>query len=193
MNTANKITISRIVLAFIFMCFIFIHALWAKVLSLFIFILAALSDFLDGRIAQKRNMVTDFGKLMDPIADKILVITAYAVFVQMQIIEAWMVIIIISREIAITSLRMFALNKGRVLSAARAGKHKTASQMAVIFLILSFIVFKETMLTFFSWNPGWEKLFRQGIYVLMLITVSVTVYSGLRYLWDNRKIITSRL
>lgn len=190
MNLANRLTMLRIVLTFVFMFFLFVHGLWAKVLALAIFIFAALSDFLDGRIAQKKNMVTDFGKLMDPIADKVLVLAAFAAFVQMQIIEAWMFVIIIFREILITSLRLFALNKGKVLSASKAGKHKTVAQMSVIFLILGFIVLKETMLVFFTWNPASEKVFRQGIYFLMLVTVGMTLYSGLNYLWNNRKIIT---
>lgn len=172
------------------MFFLFCQGFLAKLLSLAIFIFAALSDFIDGRIAKKKNIVTDFGKLMDPIADKILVIAAFAAFVQMQLIEAWMFVIIISREILITSLRLFALNKGKVLSASRAGKHKTLSQMVVIFFILGFVVLKEVMLTFFTWNPAAEKFFRQGIYVLMLITVGLTLYSGISYLWENRKIIT---
>jgi phosphatidylglycerophosphate synthase len=110
-------------------------------------------------------------------------------FVQMQLVDGWMVLIIISRELLITSLRLFALNKGKVLSAARAGKHKTVSQMVVILSILSFIVFKEVMLLYFTWNPAWEKMFRQAIYVLMLFTVGLTLYSGLSYLWENRKVI----
>jgi len=191
MNLANRLTVLRIVFTFVFMFFLFIHGLWAKVISLVIFALAAVSDFLDGRIAQKRNMVTDFGKLMDPIADKILVLAAFAAFVQMQLVDAWMFVIIISREILITSLRLFALNKGKVLSAAKAGKHKTVSQMSVIVLILIFVVLKEMMLTFFTWNPSWESFFRQGIYVLMVITVGLTLYSGLYYLWENRRIITT--
>ncbi|OGX15388.1 MAG: CDP-diacylglycerol--glycerol-3-phosphate 3-phosphatidyltransferase [Omnitrophica WOR_2 bacterium RBG_13_41_10] len=190
MNIANRLTVLRIILTFVFMFFLFCHGLWAKALSFLIFIFAALSDFFDGRIAHKKNIVTDFGKLMDPIADKILVLAAFAAFVQMQLIDAWMFVIVIAREILITSLRLFALNKGKVLSASRVGKHKTLSQMAVIFTILSFIVMKETMLTFFTWNPAWEGLFRQGIYLLMLITVGLTLYSGLAYLWGNRKIIT---
>jgi len=101
-----------------------------------------------------------------------------------------MFVIIIWREILITSLRLFALNKGRVLSATRAGKHKTVSQMLVIFLILSFIVLKEFRVVYFTWDPIWERFFRQGIYFLMLLTVGFTLYSGLSYLWDNRKIIT---
>jgi CDP-diacylglycerol---glycerol-3-phosphate 3-phosphatidyltransferase len=174
----------------VFMFFLFCHSLWAKVLAFAIFIFAALSDYLDGMIAHRRNMVTDFGRLMDPIADKILVLAAFAAFVQMQLIEAWMFVIIVSREILITSLRLFALNKGKVLSASKAGKHKTVSQMLVIFLILVFIVLKEVMLTFFTWNPRGEQLFRDGIYLLMLLTVALTLYSGLSYLWANRKIIT---
>jgi len=172
------------------MFFLFCHGLWAKALSLAIFIFAALSDFFDGRIAHQRNMVTDFGKLMDPIADKILVLAAFTAFVQMQLIDAWMFVIIVSREILITSLRLFALNKRKVLSAAKVGKHKTVSQMAVIFYILGFIVFKEVMLAFFTWNPAWEKFFRNSVYILMLFTVSLTLYSGLYYLWENRKVIT---
>lgn len=189
MNIANKITVLRIILTFVFMFFLFCHGLWAKAASLIIFIFAALSDFFDGMIAHRKNMVTDFGRLMDPIADKILVLAAFAVFVQLQLIEAWMFVIIVSREILITSLRLFALNKGKVLSAARSGKHKTASQMLVIFCILGFIVSKETILTYSTWNPDWERFFRQGIYILMLLTVGLTLYSGLSYLWDNRRII----
>ncbi len=189
MNIANRITLLRILLTFVFMFFFFCQGLWAKVVSLFIFTFAALSDLYDGWLANKKNMVTDFGKLMDPIADKILVLAAFAVFVQMQLIEAWMFMIIISREILITSLRLFALNKGKVLAATKVGKHKTISQMVVIFAILGFIVLKEVMLRFFTWNPYWERLFRTGIYISMLITVCLTLYSGVSYLWENRKLI----
>lgn len=189
MNLANRLTMSRILLTFVFMFFLFCQGLWAKAASLVIFILAALSDLFDGVIAQRWNMVTDFGRLMDPIADKILVLAAFAAFVQMQLIDAWMFVIIVSREILITSLRLFALNKGKVLSAARAGKHKTASQMVVIFAILGFILLKEIVLKYSTWNPAWEKIFRQGIFYLMVVTLGLTLYSGLSYLWENRKII----
>lgn len=189
MNIANKLTMLRIGLTFVFMFFLFCHGLWAKVASLVIFLFAALSDFFDGLIAHRKNMVTDFGRLMDPIADKILVLAAFAAFVQLQLIDAWMFMIIVSREILITSLRLFALNKGKVLAATRAGKHKTVSQMLVIFTILGFVLLKEVMLTYFTWDPDWEKFFRQGIYILMLITVGLTLYSGMSYLWNNRKVI----
>jgi CDP-diacylglycerol---glycerol-3-phosphate 3-phosphatidyltransferase len=190
-NIANKLTMLRIVLTFVFMIFLSWNGLWAKALSLAIFIFAAISDYLDGRIAQKKNMVTDFGKLMDPIADKILVLAAFAAFVQMQLIRDWMFVIMISREILITSLRLFALNKGKVLSAGKVGKQKTVSQMVVIFLILGFIVFKEVMLSFYTWNPVWEKWFHQCIDVCMWLTVLLTLYSGISYLWENRKVIAN--
>ncbi len=191
MNIANKITMLRIVLTVVFMLFLlwWEQIWWTKVISLLIFTFAALSDFLDGMIAKKRNMITDFGKLMDPIADKILVLAAFAAFLQLRLINAWMFMIIISREILITSLRLFALNKGKVLAASKAGKHKTVSQMVVIFLILGFVVFQEVMKRFFIWNPSWDNFFRWGIYILMLLTVGFTLYSGLYYLWVNRKMI----
>lgn len=190
MNLANRLTMLRIGLTFIFM-FVFSWAgLWPKVLALIIFMAAALSDLFDGMIAKKKNMVTDFGRLMDPIADKILVLAAFAAFLGMQLIDAWMFVIIVSREILITSLRLFALNKGKVLSAVRAGKHKTASQMIAIFYILVFIVVKEAVKNYSVWNPVWEEFFRKSINILMFLTVGLTLYSGLSYLWENRKVIT---
>jgi CDP-diacylglycerol--glycerol-3-phosphate 3-phosphatidyltransferase len=192
MNVANRITMLRILLTAIFMLFLlwWEQIWWTKLVSLLIFGIAALSDFLDGLIAKKKNMVTDFGRLMDPIADKILVLSAFAAFLQMRLINVWMFMVIISREILITSLRLFALNKGKVLSASKAGKHKTASQMAVIFIILVFVVFKEIMKAFYTWNPNWNNFLNWGVYILMLVTVGLTLYSGLSYLWENRKIIT---
>ncbi len=192
MNIANRLTFLRIILTFVFMfILLYCHGLIASLLAFALFIFAAISDFFDGRIARKRNMVTDFGRLMDPIADKVLVLTAFMVFVQLRLVEAWMVVIIIFREILITSLRLFALNKGQILSAARAGKQKTMFQMVVIFLILLFMVAKELMLVvpIITWNPNWEILFRDGIYIMMLVTVGLTLYSGLSYLWDNREVI----
>jgi len=190
MNLANKLTMMRILLTFVFMIVFSRQGLLPKIFALVIFSAAALSDLFDGMIAKKNNMVTDFGRLMDPIADKILVLAAFAAFLEMQLIEAWMFVIIVSREILITSLRLFALNKGKILSAVRAGKHKTFSQMAVIFYILGFIVVKESVKTYSVWNPVWEDYFRKSIGVLMLFTVGLTLYSGVSYLWENRKVIT---
>ena len=168
MNLANRLTMLRIILTFIFMFVFSWQGLWPKVLALIIFIAAAFSDLFDGMIAKKRNMITDFGRLMDPIADKILVLAAFAAFLGMQLIDAWMFVIIVSREILITSLRLFALTKGKVLSAVSAGKHKTAFQMVAIFYILGFIVIKEAVKNYSIWNPVWEEFFRKSINIFML-------------------------
>lgn len=192
MNLPNKITVLRILLTFVFMFFLFCRGFWPKTISLIVFIIAAITDFCDGWLAHKNNMTTDFGKLMDPFADKILILAAFAAFVQMQLVEAWMFMVILARELLVTSLRLFALlNKGKVLAASRSGKHKTAFQMLAVFVILGFIVLKEFLLKFYTWNPEWEKMFRHGIYIMMLIAVGLTIYSGFKYLWKNRKIITS--
>lgn len=191
MNLPNKLTISRIIASFIFIFFLTVFGgLTAKIIAFLIFIFASLTDYYDGIIARRENMVTDFGKFMDPIADKILVLGAFLAFVQMQLVESWMVVIILSREIIITSLRLFALHKGTVLAAERGGKHKTASQMTAIFLILFYLIFKEIMEKLSVWNIRLEFYCSVGIYILMTITVILTLISGISYLWRNRQIIS---
>ncbi len=189
MNLPNRLTILRIILTFIFIIFISLEGLSPKIIAFIIFIIASLTDYLDGYLARRNNQVTDFGKLMDPIADKILILSAFLVFVQMQLISAWMVVVIFSREALITGLRIFAISKGKVLEAEAAGKHKTVSQIVAIFLIFVSIIFKEALIKFFSWGGSIDYIFKVSIFVLMIITVSLTVISGLSYLWRNRKLI----
>lgn len=189
MNLPNKLTILRIILTFVFMIFVFSDELIYKVIALIIFAIASLTDFYDGYIARRDNLVTNFGKIMDPIADKLLALGAFLAFVQLQIVSAWMVVLIISREIIITGLRLFAMTKGKFLAAEKGGKHKTVSQMVAIFLILGYLIFKATMLQFFSWSDNFELWCNLGIFILMVITVILTLISGLSYLWQNRKLI----
>ncbi len=186
MNLPNKLTVSRIVLTFIFMFFVFSKGLSFKILALVIFIAAALTDLFDGRIAKSRNLITDFGKIMDPIADKILVLAAFLSFIQLQLIPAWCVIVIIARELAVTSLRIFAFSKGVVIAASKGGKHKTVSQMAAIIIILLSLIFKDVMKTYFFWNPVFDKVIGNTIYVAMLSTAALTLISGMSYMWYNR-------
>ncbi|MFH1877683.1 MAG: CDP-diacylglycerol--glycerol-3-phosphate 3-phosphatidyltransferase [Candidatus Omnitrophota bacterium] len=188
MNLPNKITLSRVVMSFIFMFFLFLHSVWAKSAALIIFMAAAATDYLDGFIARKYNITSDFGKIMDPMADKILTIAAFLAFVEMRLIPAWMVVIIILRELIITSIRLTAFKSGEVLAAGRGGKHKTVSQMLSILVILVFIVIKEAgVKTFGFWNPDFEYWYRHVIFVLMLITVVLTIASGVSYLVGNKK------
>jgi len=188
MNLPNKITLARIGLVFVFMVFLFLGGLPAKLIALAIFILAVATDYLDGYIAKKYNIVSDFGKIMDPVADKVLTLAAFLAFVEMKLVPAWMVVIIIFREMLITSIRIVALRNKEVLSAGMGGKQKTASQMVSIIVILIFIIIKEAgVRTFGFWNPDFEYWYRQLIFLLMIITVALTIISGVSYLVGNKK------
>ncbi len=189
MNLANKLTISRIILAFVFLFFLFSKGVIFKALALATFVAASLTDMLDGFIAKTTNSITDFGKLMDPIADKVLVLAAFLAFVEMRLIPAWMVVIMVMREFIITSLRVLALNKGKVIEASDDGKKKTVSQYAAIFLILLFLVLKELGTKVFDfWGARAEIIMKDSIFVLMLVAVILTAISGISYLIKNREI-----
>lgn len=186
-NLPNKLTISRILLTFIFMFLVFSRGAIAKFGALLVFIIASATDYLDGKIARERNEITDFGKFMDPVADKFLVIGAFLAFVEMGLVPAWMIVLIISRELVITGVRLFAATKGTIMAAETAGKHKTVSQMAAIFAILVFIFLRTAGMSVFGiWSEALEYWFRQIIFLLMIITVTLTLISGLSYLWKNK-------
>jgi len=189
MNLANRLTVSRIVLTFVFMFFLFLKSPVYKVVALIVFALATGTDFLDGFIAKKRNERTTFGKLMDPIADKILVLAAFLAFVEMKLIPAWIVVIIVFREFIITGLRIAALARGEVIEAEMAGKHKTVSQMVSIYIILFFIIFRAYGTDAFEfWNENSEYLLKSIIFYMMIITAMLTVGSGISYLVRNKRL-----
>lgn len=191
MNLANKLTITRIILAFVFMGFLLTPGFSYKVIAFVIFCFASSTDLFDGWLARRRNEVTDLGKLLDPIADKVLVLAAFLSFVEMNLIAAWMVVIIIIRELLITGLRIFATTKGRVLAAAASGKHKTVSQMVTIFFILIVLIAREIGVERGFWSANIENVANCSIMILMIITIGLTVSSGFSYLWYNRRIIRS--
>ncbi len=189
MNLPNKLTISRIILTFVFMFFISQPGLIPITIATIVFALASLTDFYDGYLAKKYKMISDFGKLMDPIADKFLILAAFLAFVRMNIVDDWMVVVILGREIVVTGLRIFALTKGKVLAAEKGGKHKTVSQIVAIFSILGFIIVKESLTLFAHWSYTIEHWWRFSIDILMLVTLALTLVSGISYLWNNRKLI----
>lgn len=151
-----------------------------------IFIVAALTDYYDGFFAKRRNLISDFGKIMDPIADKFLILMAFFAFVQMHIIALWMFIIICGRELLITFMRLFAIKSGKILAAETAGKCKTVSQITAIIVILLFLVFQE-MSVFANQSMIVRDWLPFSIYILMLIAVILTVASGISFFWNNRK------
>jgi CDP-diacylglycerol--glycerol-3-phosphate 3-phosphatidyltransferase len=191
MNIANKLTMSRLVLAFVFMASLFVEGLVFKIIAFIVFSIASVTDLLDGWVARKRNEITDLGKLLDPIADKVLVLAAFLAFVELNLIWAWMVVIIIIREFLITGLRLLAVTRGIVLEAERAGKHKTVSQIVTIFFILIVLILKDVGARYNLWTASIENIVNYGIITLMFITLILTVSSGFSYLWRNRQIIRS--
>jgi len=190
MNISNALTISRVFLTFVFMYFLFAGFPGAKYLAFLTFLLASLTDYYDGYFARKSNRITDFGKLMDPIADKILVLSAFLAFVELTLIPAWMVLVIVAREGTVTGLRIFALSKGRVIEAEEAGKHKTVSQMIAIFMILIFLMFKEAGRSLYFWNSDTEIWYKNLIYIVMLVTVSFTLTSGISFFMKNKRLFS---
>ena len=137
-NLPNTLTILRMVFVpiFLVLLFSFPKTVYGITAALVVFIAASLTDLYDGRIARQRKQETNFGKVMDPLADKLLVLSAFVSFVQMDLIPGWMVVVISARELVVTSVRMFALSQGKVMASISSGKHKTAWQIAVIIEII---------------------------------------------------------
>jgi len=184
MNLPNKLTLSRLVFAVVFVACFYSGFEYRFSTALVVFLMATLTDFLDGVIARSRGLVTDFGQLMDPLADKILTASAFICLSGLGALPGWAVIVIISREFLITGLRSLASTKGIVLPAERLGKHKTAWQMITIIYFLILLAVAE-------WSPAaWTRpAWVAGTTVLVGITVLLTVYSGGAYLIKNRGLL----
>lgn len=189
----NKLTLGRVILAFIFLFVIFTNFWYSNIIALGVFLLAGLTDFLDGYMARKKDDVTELGKFMDPIADKILVFSALLSFVDLGLIASWMVILILARDFLINGLRFIAAQKGKVLSANQLAKHKTFSQMFVIILILLGLILKDVFLEFFGvWDSTFQFTFELSVFFLMLLVVMLSLFSGIMYFYNNRKIFNLR-
>ena len=184
MNTPNKLTVLRMALVPVFIALFYLdavplHALWAFI----VFAAASLTDMLDGHIARSRGLVTDFGKFMDPLADKILVVSAMVCLMDVSLAPALAVIIVVAREFLVTSLRLVAAPKGIVIAADKWGKYKTVSQMLWIC----------TALLMEGISGGiWSPAMRGVNTVLMALAVALTVVSGANYVWKNRELFRDR-
>ncbi len=186
MNLPNRLTCYRILLAVVFMFLLFSPGLLMKSFAIGAFLLASLTDYWDGRIARQTNQITRFGKLMDPVADKILTLSAFMAFVEMKIIPAWMVVVIIARDLLITGLRFLMPAEGVSQAAHASGKHKTVLGFLAILAILVFIALKETAF----WKAVWTPPALVFIYWGMLVVVAVTLSSGVLYLIRNKDIFS---
>ena len=184
MNLANKLTTFRVLCIPIFVVFMLIESIpYNYYLAAIVFIVASITDLFDGKIARKYHLVTNFGKFMDPLADKILVTAALVYFIPLGLAPAWVVILILAREFLVTSLRLIAAGKGIVIAADKWGKYKTATTMVWICYALLAQNFYPQM----SVDAG-------GIVaiihlVLMTLSLALTLISGANYLWKNRALI----
>ena len=193
MNLPNKLTVSRFGLTVVFLWAMFSSFAWHNTLALVFFCAAGVSDFLDGRIARARKLITNFGILKDPLADKIMVCSAFVAFVESTHMNpnapvkvgAWMVVIIVGRELAITGLRLLAASHNIVLAAERYGKHKTISQIVAIIALLVVDACGEWPAGLKGLFTPWVPQFAEG---MVWLSVLLTAASGAIYLWRNRQL-----
>jgi CDP-diacylglycerol--glycerol-3-phosphate 3-phosphatidyltransferase len=192
MNLPNKLTTSRFIITLAFLAVMFSQVRYHPTIALVLFMAGGLSDYLDGEFARRRKMITNFGILMDPLADKIMICSAFIAFVGLNWMPAWMVVIIVARELAITGLRLLAVSKNVVLAAEGYGKYKTVSQIAAVMAILilhSYDDWGSVGRAIFGchlvWNVPWMSWFTE---LSKWVAVALTFISGWLYLWRNRAI-----
>ena len=182
MNLPNKLTLLRIIMIPVFVVLLYLDFPFNNLVALAVFILASITDTLDGYIARKYNLITDFGKFLDPIADKLLVFSALLILLQQNTVNIWFVFIILLREFLVSALRMVASANGVVIAADKLGKWKTATTMVSLCgYLLSFVLF--------AYGVSFASMLLIFSQALMVIAVFLTVVSGLQYFWNCRKVV----
>lgn len=188
MNWANRLTLSRLVLTVLFVLALNSSWQYARTCALAIFLIAGLTDFIDGEIARRYGVITNFGKLMDPMVDKIMMAAAFISLVPLKAVPAWAATTVVARDFLITGLRLMASAKGQVLPAERLGKQKTAWQIITVIFFLALFSIAEMQNA--SEPPTWWLRARDDAGpVLVWITVALTIYSGIGFAWRNRELI----
>ncbi len=178
MNLPNKITIFRVSMIPIFLVLLLAPGIpYGNVFAAVVFVIACLSDALDGYLARKHNLVTNFGKFMDPLADKLLVCSALICFVELSYMPAWIVVVIIAREFIISGFRLIASDNGVVIAASYWGKFKTIAQMIACILLIVQLPF------------SWAKVAEQSFIYLSLL---LTVVSLVEYIWKNKSVLSEQ-
>ena len=188
MNWPNRLTVGRLGLTILFVLMLNSEWPYAYTAALVLFVVAGLTDYVDGEIARRYQLVTNFGKLMDPLVDKIMIAAAYISLVPLKAIPAWAATIIVARDFLVTGIRLLASSQGRVLPAESLGKHKTSWQIITVIFFLLLLAVRE--LRFASFESGWwPRAWNEGGALLVWITVALTLYSGLGYAWRHRAIV----
>jgi len=189
-NLPNKLTLLRLVLTGVFVILLSLEFPWSRTLALLVFAVAAITDFFDGHIARKHNLITNFGKLMDPLADKVLMCAAFVLLTEMHLIPAWVVVVILTREFLVTGLRLIALAEGAVLAAEKLGKHKTTWQIITVVYFLIYLAASEPVFGWiaplFEWKITGPEITGQ---ILIWVTMILTLWSGWSYTMKNRALL----
>lgn len=206
-NIANKLTLVRIALIPFFVGLVLTENVTSDLQTIFIsrtlatvvFVVAAVTDMLDGYLARRFNLITNFGKLMDPLADKLLTMSAFVAFVEINsldkrpIFPAWAIIVILGREFLVTGLRALALERGRVIQADHLGKHKTIMQLVGIVIVLVGLSLYDFLRWQFPCAAGiCAQYLRYLFNIILVLIVVLTLASGLQYLWKNRDLLSER-
>ncbi len=182
MNLPNKLTVVRMILTPVYLATMLINFEYHYLVAAIIFVVASITDFLDGKIARKNNLITTFGKLCDPVADKMLTTAALLAFMKLGLCNIWIVMVVLTREFLVTSFRLVATSQGIVIPAGIWGKLKTATQMIFSIFIMISLYFVETL----NLDFGSFSTFSN---ILLWITAVLTVISGLKYIIDGKKVI----
>jgi CDP-diacylglycerol--glycerol-3-phosphate 3-phosphatidyltransferase len=188
MNWANRLTLSRLLLTILFVAALNSSWQYARTLALVIFLVAGLTDFIDGEVARRYGVVTNFGKLMDPLVDKIMIAAAFISLVPLKAVPAWAATTVVARDFLITGLRLMASAKGRILPAERLGKQKTSWQVVTVIFFLALLSIHELRYANGT-SIWWSRAWYEAGPMLVWITVLLTVYSGVGYAWRHRELI----
>jgi CDP-diacylglycerol--glycerol-3-phosphate 3-phosphatidyltransferase len=188
MNWANRLTLSRLALTVLFVAALNSSWHYARTCALIIFLVAGLTDFIDGEVARRYGIITNFGKLMDPLVDKIMMAAAFISLVPLKAVPAWAATAVVARDFLITGLRLIASAKGRVLPAERLGKQKTSWQIITTLFFLGLLAASELRFADEK-STWWLRAWDDAGPVLVWITVALTVYSGLGFMWRHRELI----
>lgn len=188
MNLPNILTVCRILVTPLFIILLFYDHPYAKSWALFIFIVAMLTDIFDGYYARKYNLVTDYGRFLDPLADKVMVLSALISFAVMDVIPYWMVSLIIFRDVFVTGLRMAMTSKNKSMVTSKIAKRKTLSQVFIIIFILFNIGFNSLHISWIGDLILFSNRYELIYYLTLLVTI-FTIFTGLTYLYTNRSVI----
>ena len=188
MTLPTKLTVLRVLLALLVMDLLFVPGWAAKAAALGCFFVAGATDWLDGYLARRLGQATPLGALLDPIADKVLVLGTFLAFVQLRLIPAWMVLVIVLRESLITGVRLVAAGRNIVLPAAKEGKQKTVSQMLTITVILAVLIIRELPVSH-ALSPQAMEAMWWSVLGCLWVTMVLTVVSGTMFFWRHRVIL----